>query len=118
MIVIGAAAWAVGEYVDVPSGMLVILLVLVVVLLMLINTPISIALGLACIVYIVARGNIPLSIVPICVIGGMDSFVLLAVPLFIMVGELMNTDRHSGLTLAPRRSASAEKSSAFEAKFE
>lgn len=91
VIVIGAAAWAVGEYVDVPSGMLVILLVLVVVLLMLINTPISIAIGLACIVYIVARGNIPLSIVPICVIGGMDSFVLLAVPLFIMVGELMNT---------------------------
>ena len=33
----------------------------------------------------------PLSIVPISIIGGMDSFVLLAVPLFILVGELMNT---------------------------
>jgi tripartite ATP-independent transporter DctM subunit len=63
----------------------------VVIILVAINTPISIAIGLACVVYLLSRGNIPLSIVPICIIGGMDSFVLLAVPLFILVGELMNT---------------------------
>jgi tripartite ATP-independent transporter DctM subunit len=91
VVVMTAVLLAIGEYVDVPSGVLVIALVFVVVILMVINTPISIAIGLACIVYIVARGNIPLSIVPICIMGGMDSFVLLAVPLFILVGELMNT---------------------------
>jgi tripartite ATP-independent transporter DctM subunit len=89
--VIAAGVWAVGEYVDVPSGVLVIGMVCVVVVLMMINTPISMAIGLGCIVYIVARGSTPLSILPISVIGGMDSFVLLAVPLFILVGELMNT---------------------------
>jgi tripartite ATP-independent transporter DctM subunit len=91
VVVMTAVLLAIGEYVDVPSGVLVIALVFVVVILMVINTPISIAIGMACIVYLVARGNIPLSIVPICIMGGMDSFVLLAVPLFILVGELMNT---------------------------
>ena len=76
---------------SVPPGLLVITLVCVVIILMAINTPISIAIGLACLVYLLARGNIQLLIVPITIIGGMDSFVLLAVPLFILVGELMNT---------------------------
>jgi tripartite ATP-independent transporter DctM subunit len=91
VVVLTAILLIIGEYVDVPSGVLVITLVFVVILLMTMNTPISIAIGLACIVYIVTRGNIPLSIVPISIMGGMDSFVLLAVPLFILVGELMNT---------------------------
>ena len=89
--VLSAVIWAIGEYVDVPSGILVLGLVFVVVVLMMINLPISIAIGLACIVYIVARGNIPLTIIPVTIMSGVDSFVLLAVPLFILVGELMNT---------------------------
>lgn len=91
VIVLSAIIWAVGEYVDVPSGVLVITLVFVVVALMMINTPISMAIGLACVVYIVSRGSISLSIVPINIMSGIDSFVLLAVPLFILVGDLMNT---------------------------
>ena len=81
----------IGKYMSVPPTILVIALVCVIIVLVVINTPISIAIGLACVVYLLSRGNIPLSIVPICIIGGMDSFVLLAVPLFILVGELMNT---------------------------
>jgi tripartite ATP-independent transporter DctM subunit len=81
----------IGKYVSVPPNILIITLVCVVIILVVINTPISIAIGLACVVYLLSRGNIPLSIFPICIIGGMDSFVLLAVPLFILVGELMNT---------------------------
>jgi C4-dicarboxylate transporter DctM subunit len=76
---------------SVPPGFLVITLVCVVIILMAINTPISIAIGLACLVYLLARGNIQLLIAPITIIGGMDSFVLLAVPLFVLVGDLMNT---------------------------
>jgi tripartite ATP-independent transporter DctM subunit len=81
----------IGKYIAVPPNILVITLVCVVIILVAINTPISIAIGLACVVYLLARGNIPLAIVPISIIGGMDSFVLLAVPLFILVGDLMNT---------------------------
>jgi tripartite ATP-independent transporter DctM subunit len=81
----------IGKYLSVPPNVLVITLVCVVISLVAINTPISIAIGLACVAYLLARGNIPLSIFPISVAGGMDSFVLLAVPLFMLVGDLMNT---------------------------
>ncbi len=91
VVVLTTALALIGEYMSVRPGLLVIALVCIVILLMTMNTPISIAIGLACLVYLLARGNIQLLIVPITIIGGMDSFVLLAVPLFILVGELMNT---------------------------
>jgi tripartite ATP-independent transporter DctM subunit len=91
VVVLTAILVVIGEYMSVPPGFLVITLVCVVIILMAINTPISIAIGLACLVYLLARGNIQLLIAPITIIGGMDSFVLLAVPLFVLVGDLMNT---------------------------
>lgn len=91
VVVLATALALIGKYMSIPPGLLVITLVCVVIILMAINTPISIAIGSACLVYLLARGNIQLLIVPIMIIGGMDSFVLLAVPLFILVGELMNT---------------------------
>jgi tripartite ATP-independent transporter DctM subunit len=91
VIVLTTVLVVIGKYMSIPPTILIITLVCMVIILMAINTPISIAIGLACVVYLLSRGNIPLSIVPICIIGGMDSFVLLAVPLFILVGELMNT---------------------------
>jgi tripartite ATP-independent transporter DctM subunit len=91
VVVLTTILVVIGEYMSVPPGFLVITLVCVVIILMAINTPISTAIGLACLVYLLARGNIQLLIIPIMIIGGMDSFVLLAVPLFILVGELMNT---------------------------
>ena len=91
VVVLATALVLIGEHMSIPPGLLVITMVCVVIILMAINTPISIAIGSACLVYLLARGNIQLLIVPIMIIGGMDSFVLLAVPLFILVGELMNT---------------------------
>ncbi len=91
VVVLTAALVLIGEYVSVPPGFLVIAMVCMVILFIAINTPISTAIGLACLVYLLARGNIQLLIAPITIIGGMDSFVLLAVPLFVLVGELMNT---------------------------
>ncbi|MCG6537648.1 MAG: TRAP transporter large permease subunit, partial [Syntrophales bacterium LBB04] len=91
VVVLTAALLLIGEYGSVRPGLLVITMVCVVIILMAINTPISTAIGLACLVYLLARGNIQLLIAPIMIIGGMDSFVLLAVPFFILVGELMNT---------------------------
>jgi C4-dicarboxylate transporter, DctM subunit len=91
VVVLTTVLAIVGEYMSIPSGLLVIAMVCVVIILMAINTPISVAIGLACLVYLLARGNIQLVIVPITIIGGMDSFVLLAVPLFVLVGDLMNT---------------------------
>ena len=91
VIVLTTALAFIGKYMSVPSGLLVITMVCVVIILMAINTPISVAIGLACLVYLLGRGNIQLVIVPITIIGGMDSFVLLAVPLFVLVGDLMNT---------------------------
>jgi tripartite ATP-independent transporter DctM subunit len=91
VVVLTAALMFIGKYMPIPSGFLIIAMVCVVVLLMAINTPISVAIGLSCLVYLLARGNIQLLIAPITIIGGMDSFVLLAVPLFVLVGDLMNT---------------------------
>ena len=91
VVVLTTILVVIGKYMSVPPGFLLLTLVCVVIILMAINTPISMAIGLACIVYLLARGNIQLLVVPITVIGGMDSFVLLAVPLFVLVGELMNT---------------------------
>ena len=91
VVALTAALVFIGEYASVRPGILIGAMVCVVVFFMAINTPISVAIGLSCLVYLLARGNIQLLIAPITIIGGQDSFVLLAVPLFILVGELMNT---------------------------
>ncbi|MCR9064821.1 MAG: TRAP transporter large permease [Cytophagales bacterium] len=56
--------------------------------------PIAFALGLSCLVYIVAEG-IPLIIIPMKMFSGIDVFVLLSIPGFILAGNLMN---YGGLT--------------------
>ncbi|WP_341227453.1 TRAP transporter large permease [uncultured Arcticibacterium sp.] len=56
--------------------------------------PIAFALGLACLVYIIGE-NIPLIIIPMKMFSGIDVFVLLSIPGFILAGNLMN---HGGLT--------------------
>ena len=65
-----AALVFIGEYASVPPGLLIAAMVCVVIFFMAINTPISIAIGLACLVYLLARGNIQLLIAPITIIGG------------------------------------------------
>ena len=56
--------------------------------------PIAFSLGLSCLVYILFEG-IPLVILPMKMYSGIDVFVLLSVPGFILAGNLMN---HGGLT--------------------
>jgi C4-dicarboxylate transporter, DctM subunit len=88
---LGAVLATTGNAVRFSPGALVLALVAVLVVLIAINAPIAVAVGLSCVFYLVLKHDIPLVVVPLRVIGGMDSFLLLAIPLFILAGELMNT---------------------------
>jgi tripartite ATP-independent transporter DctM subunit len=65
------------------------LLVLFLILLSL-NVPIAFALGGASILSLWLFGNVPLAIIPQQILAGTDSFPMLAVPLFILSGALMD----------------------------
>ncbi|MDP2970131.1 MAG: TRAP transporter large permease [Deltaproteobacteria bacterium] len=56
-----------------------------------INVPIAFSMGLASILGLLLKGNIPLVIIPQKIFTGCDSFPLLAVPFFILAGALMDT---------------------------
>jgi C4-dicarboxylate transporter DctM subunit len=60
-------------------------------IIMLVGVPIGLCLCLAGIVYIMATGN-PLLFqsYPLQLFGGVDSYGLIAIPLFILIGEIMN----------------------------
>jgi len=59
------------------------------VILLLIATPVSFAMGLATVIAIVWQGKVPLNTVVTQMVSGMDSFPLMAIPFFILAGELM-----------------------------
>ena len=63
----------------------------VIVLLTLINVPIGYALSIATILAIIWTGAASLSVVPLNLFAGASSFPLLAIPLFILAGGLMET---------------------------
>lgn len=60
-------------------------------LFILINVPVAFALGIASLTFLVLATHVPLVVVVQRLYLGVDSFVLLAVPLFVMAGILMNT---------------------------
>jgi len=68
------------------------------------GVPVAIAMAGAALIYILVSGNLPAFTVVHRMIGGIDSFPLLAVPFFILAGNLMNnagiTNRIFGLALA------------------
>ena len=70
------------------------ILILVFVICLVLRFPIAFALGLACLAYVSLAG-IPLVILPMKMYAGIDIFVLLSVPGFILAGNLMN---QGGLT--------------------
>lgn len=70
------------------------ILVFIFVVMLILRVPIAFSLGLACMVYVLLEG-IPLIILPMKMYSGIDVFVLLSVPGFILAGNLMN---HGGLT--------------------
>jgi len=91
---VAAAAMAlavIAAHVDMPRGALVVILLAALILLIAIQTPIAFAVGLACIVYLVLKKDIPLVVVPHRMLSGADSFLLLAIPLFVLAGDIMNT---------------------------
>jgi len=63
----------------------------VMIVLVLINVPIAWALCLTTIVFVLAKGTAPLTTVPLTLFAGSSSFPLLAIPLFILAGGLMET---------------------------
>jgi tripartite ATP-independent transporter DctM subunit len=92
LVVIGAVLVVVaGRTLEISPAAAVIALILSMAVLIAVNTPIAVAVGTACVVYVLLRGDLPLIVVPHRIIGGMDSFLLLALPLFVLAGDLMNT---------------------------
>jgi TRAP-type C4-dicarboxylate transport system permease large subunit len=53
--------------------------------------PVALAMAAASLLYVMATGTIPDYVVIHRMVGGLDSFPLLAVPFFILAGNLMNT---------------------------
>ena len=60
------------------------------------NAPIAIAIGVASLLGILIQGNFPLMMVVQKMFGGMDSFHLMAVPLFMFTGVIMDAGGISG----------------------
>ena len=56
----------------------------------LIGVPVAFCLGLAAIAFIVVTEAMPFNILPTLMFGGIDSFPLMAIPFFIMAGDLMS----------------------------
>ncbi|MGB2688517.1 MAG: TRAP transporter large permease [Desulfobacterales bacterium] len=65
------------------------ILILSLLFLFVINTPIAISIGMASILAILIKGDFPLMMVVQRMFGGIDSFHLMAVPLFMFVGVIM-----------------------------
>jgi tripartite ATP-independent transporter DctM subunit len=59
------------------------------VVLLLLAVPVSFAMGLAAVIAIIWQGRTPLNTVVTQMASGMDSFPLMAIPFFILAGELM-----------------------------
>ena len=72
------------------------LILAVVILLTLINVPIGFGLSIAAIIFLFFKGTASLSVIPLNLFSGASSFPLLAIPLFILAGGLMDT---SGISL-------------------
>lgn len=69
------------------------------IILIFLGVPIAFSLGLSSVIYLIVA-DIPLTILPQRMFGGLNSFVLLCIPGFILAGNLMNaggiTDRIIG----------------------
>jgi tripartite ATP-independent transporter DctM subunit len=68
---------------------MIVTLAITFVTLLLLSVPVSFAMGLASIAAIVWQGKTPLNTLVTQMVAGMDSFPLMAIPFFILAGELM-----------------------------
>jgi C4-dicarboxylate transporter, DctM subunit len=68
----------------------------IIIALTVISVPIGFALSITTVIFLLLKGTAPLSVVPLNLFSGASSFPLLAIPLFILAGGLMET---SGISL-------------------
>lgn len=68
---------------------MIVTLAITFVILLLLSVPVSFAMGLASIAAIMWQGKTPLNTLVTQMVAGMDSFPLMAIPFFILAGELM-----------------------------
>ena len=96
----GAVAWSLGTAVLAVASVMVPLLAGAAPLVVLVSgflvtaalgLPLAFTLALTSMTYLLGIGGVSLIILPIKILGGVDSFVLLAIPLFILAGALMET---------------------------
>lgn len=66
------------------------LLIILILVFAFIGVPIGFSLGLSSLGVLLADGNFPLVVIPQKMMNGIDSFPLLAIPFFMLAGELMN----------------------------
>ncbi len=69
--------------------MTLFLFFMLLILLMLLGLPVAIAIGVTASVWVISSG-LPLVIIPDKLFSGMDAFVLMAIPFFMVAGETMN----------------------------
>jgi C4-dicarboxylate transporter DctM subunit len=70
--------------------MLLLALVATMLVLFGIGMPVAFAMGVTGLIFVIA-GDVPLVLIPNRMLAGVDSFVLMAVPFFLLAGSLMNT---------------------------
>lgn len=75
--------------------MTVLILTVGLIALICLGMPIAFSMGLAAVIALIVDGSVPMLVVPQKVYSSLDSFPLLAIPLFILAGALMNV---SGIT--------------------
>jgi tripartite ATP-independent transporter DctM subunit len=80
------------------------ILFIVLALAILIRVPLAFSLGFSCLFVMLLMGNIPIQIMPQRIFAGIDSFSLLAIPFFLLAGNLMTA---SGITDRVLRFANA-----------
>jgi tripartite ATP-independent transporter DctM subunit len=69
---------------------MITVMVLCFIVLVLLGVPLAFSLVLSSIIYILTSDSLPLEVVPQRMMVGLDNFTFLAVPLFLLAGELMN----------------------------
>jgi len=67
------------------------ILIVSLLILVILGVPIGLVLGISSLLALIYAGNLPLIVIPQKMFGGIDSFPILAIPFFILAGELMSS---------------------------
>lgn len=78
-----------GRIVQLPNEYVFGVLALIIMVMLLIGVPVGIAIGSAAIMGVALTSHLPLLLIPQKMVDGLNSFVLVCVPLYLLVGGLM-----------------------------